>query len=184
MFDLESGDDIAENVGNRIDKPLAIAWSSKDGEARLAIAGVDKSVCIFDPTQKKFSQQMTLHGWKTGLAWSPDGERLAVSARRSITIWNVDQQKIIGTCEGPSAMIRDISWSSSQNRIAALAEDGLVCLWNAETFAYCARFANHQRAPFTIRWSPDGKQLASTARHGRLVIQSPESGDEREIAEP
>ena len=80
-------------------------------------------------------------------------------------------------------MVRDISWSNSQDRIAALAEDGTVCLWNDETLAYSAKFKLHQRVPYTIRWSPDGSRLASTARHGRLVFQTAETPKEKPPSE-
>ena len=180
VWDLSTGENIANKLPPSIQKTLVLQWSpvNESGHSRLAFAGVDNAIFIFDPEKKKVTRQIQQFGWKTGLVWSPDGLRIGVSDRRSVNVWDVESRRIVGTCEGPSAMVRDISWSSSQGRIAALTENGLVCLWNDETFAYCGKFKLHQRLPYAIRWSPDGVRLVSTARYGRLVIQSASADNE------
>ena len=185
VWDLSTGDNIGEKFSRQVKKTLAVSWSplDEDGVSRLALAGIDDFIYVFDPGTRKVVNRMIQDGWKTGLAWSPDGKKIGVSDQRSIAIWNVQSEKLIGNCDGPSAMIRDISWSNSQDRIAALAEDGTVCLWNDETLAYSAKFKLHQRVPYTIRWSPDGSRLASTARHGRLVFQTAETPKEKPPSE-
>lgn len=174
VWDLSTGEDVAKDLEFPIQKTLALDWSpaSATGNSRLAFTGTDDFVFIFDPAQKKVVRQFTQHGWKVGLAWSPDGSKVGVSDRRSVRIWDVESGEVVGSCDGPSAMIRDVSWSSSQGRIAALAENGLVCLWNDDTLAYCGKFKLHKRLSYAIRWSPDGTRLVSTSRHGRIVIQA------------
>ena len=174
VWDLATGESIGQEILSRILKPLVLSWSSQsqNGTSQLALAGVDDFVCIFDTKEQKIVKRILQYGRKTALAWSPDGKQIAMARRRGVGIWNLETGEKIGTCEGSSSMIRDVSWSSSQNRIAALAEDGLICLWNSESCAYCGRFSHHKRTPYAIRWSPDGKRLASTARYGRLVLQS------------
>jgi len=174
IWDESTGENVVENLRGEFGKCLTLEWNpaSSDDAPSLAFAGTSDYMIVVDPVKQKVVKRMPQYGWTTGLAWSPDGTRIAASERRSIRIWNVESESQIGTCEGPSSMIRDISWSKSQERIAAIAEDGLVCIWNEETFSYCAKFKLHQRSPYTIRWSPDGKRLVSTARHGRIVFQN------------
>jgi len=180
VWELSTGENIAKDVRSNIQKTLVLRWSPVNdaGQLRLAFTGADNSIFVFDPEQKKIVQRLQQYGWKTGLAWSPNGAMIGVSDRRAINIWDVESREIVGTCEGPSAMIRDVSWSKSQNRIAALTENGLVCLWSDDTFAYCGKFKLHQRLPYSIRWSPNGNRLVSTARHGRLVFQSASPDEE------
>lgn len=155
---------------------LALAWRPMGGGPghRLAAVGTGENILIVDPQNKRPLQRIVQHGWKTGLAWSPDGKTLAVSDRRNVNLWNAQDGSFIKACDGPSAMIWDIDWSSSQNRFAALSEDGKVCLWHAQSLDFLAKFSLHQRIPYCVRWSPDGKRLVSTARHGRIVFQDVE----------
>lgn len=154
-------------------RTLSIAWSptSQTGSQRVAAVGTDGEIIVFDPHRKETTQRMIQHGWITALAWSPDGTVLAVSDRRKVNLWNANDGSFLKSCDGPSAMVWDVDWSSTQNRFAAFTEDGKVCLWNGETGNYLAKFALHQRMPYCLRWSPDGQRLASTARHGRIVFQ-------------
>ena len=152
---------------------MSVAWSpiSAAGQQRVAAVGTEDQFIIFDPESEKTVQRIVLHGWKTGLAWSPDGEQLAVSDKRSVRIWNAADGAFVGVCDGPVSIVLDLDWSSSQNRFAALTEDGKICIWDSQARTYLARFALHSRAPYCIRWSPDGKRLVSTARFGRIVFQ-------------
>ena len=178
VFDFESGDDVAKRLPNK-GNGLVVAWgpASTDKASQLAFGGTGDHLFVFDMAEQKIVNKIKQYGWKTGIDWSPDGTKLAVADRRSISIYdtNLDSQSPIGKCEGPSAMVWDVSWSKSENRIAALTEDGKICIWNADTWAFSAKFDTHKRPPYTIHWSPDGKRLVSTARHGRIVFQ--ETGD-------
>lgn len=175
VWDATTGKDVAADL-QKYRKPLVVSWKQKtpEGKSLLACAGIDDRVFVFDAVEKKTVTQVVQGGWKTGLDWSPDGKKLAISNRRSISIWDIsspDSPELVGECEGPSAMVLDLSWSSTQDRIGALVEDGKVCIWNAKTWAYSSHFNAHERAPYAIQWSPDGKSLVSTARHGRIVFQ-------------
>ena len=152
---------------------LSVAWSpiSAEGQQRVAAVGTEKDLIIFDPATEKTVLRIVQYGWKTGLAWSPDGKQLAVSDKRSVNLWNTDDGSLIDTCDGPSTVIWDVDWSSSQNRFAALTEGGKICIWDDRARTYLAKFAVHARAPYCIRWSPDGRRLMSTTRFGRIVFQ-------------
>ena len=152
---------------------LSVAWSpsSDAGQQRVAAVGSGDDFIIFDPATKKTVRRIVQHGWKTGLAWSPDGKQLAVSDKRSVNLWNTDDGSFLGVCDGPSSVVLDVDWSSSQNRLAALTQDGKICIWDGQARTYLAKFALHARTPYCIRWSPDGQRLVSTTGFGRIVFQ-------------
>ena len=179
VWNTETGEDLSTELAS-YRKPLVLSWKQETdgGKSLLACAGVDDNIFVFDAVEKKIVAQVNQQGWKTGLDWSPDGNKLAIANRRSIAIWDISipaDPELVGQCEGPSAMVLDLSWSSTQDCIGALVEDGKVCIWNAKTWAYSAHFSAHERVPYAIQWSPDGKRLVSTARHGRIVFQNDEN---------
>ncbi len=171
VWRVSDGEPVSGKIKCR--RMLSIAWApaTAQGKQRVAAVGTGGGIIIFDPQTQETIQRIVQHGWKTGLAWSPDGKVLAVSDRRNVNLWNAEDGTLIEACDGPSAMVWDVAWSSSENRFAALTEDGKVCIWDSQTWGYLAKFALHGRSPYCLRWSPDGKRLASTARHGRLVFQ-------------
>ena len=172
VWDTEADKNVAKEL-LLSERTLVVSWSmaSKDRPERVAFAGTGDHVYIFDPQSRKIVSKIEQFGWKRALAWSADGKLLAIGDRRNINIWDVDTKKLVATCDGPNAMIWDMDWNHSENRIAALTEDGRVNLWNTLTWQYCGRFDLHGRAPYAIRWSPDGKRLVSTARFGRIIFQ-------------
>ena len=179
VWNTATGEDVSSELAT-FWKPLVLSWKQEtDGnKSLLACAGVDDDIVVFDAVEKRIVSKIRQQGWKTGLDWSPDGNKLAIANRRWISVYDISIPKspeLIGQCEGPSSMVRDLSWSSTQDRIGALAEDGKVCIWNAKTWAYSAHFSAHDRVPYAIQWSPDGKRLVSTARHGRIVFQNDEN---------
>ena len=173
VWDVAKGIDLMEEI-DVAGQTLVVAWqphSSDRTTAQLACAGTGDHISVFDPEKQKIVSEITQYGWKTGIAWSPDGRLLAASDRRDVSIWNTKSQKLVAKCEGPSAMILDVAWSKSQDRIAALTENGKICIWNSKTWEYTAKFGLHDRVPYELRWSPDGNRLVSTARFGRVVFQ-------------
>ena len=179
VWNTATGEDVLPDLGE-YEKPLVVSWKqgTGGGKSLLACAGKDDRILVFDAVKKKIVTQIRQSEWKTGLDWSPDGNKLAITNRRNISIWDIsspESPKLIGECEGPSTMVLDLSWSSTQDRIGALVEGGKVCIWNADTWAYSAHFSAHDRVPYAIQWSPDGKRLVSTARHGRIVFQNDEN---------
>ena len=174
VWDVSTGENIAEEISVE-EKILVVAWAptADASSQRLAFAGTGNEIRVLDTQTTNVVQSITQYGWTRALDWSPDGEQIAATDRRSINIWKISSgvQELVGKLEGPSSMLTDLSWSSTEGRIAALTEDGKVCLWNAETAAYTAEFELHERVPYSIHWSPNGTRLVSTARHGRIVFQ-------------
>ena len=180
VWNDSSGKEVAAKSTAALGNALVIAWQPQKANhsPTLAIAGTDDHVFVFNPKTQQITHRLAQPGWKTGLDWSPDGTRIAASDRRDICVWDLETASQIGRCDGPSATVLDLSWSQSQKRIAAIAEDGMVCLWHDDTFAFCGKFNLHRRSPYAVNWSPDGEQLLSTSRHGRLVLQKTLSANE------
>ncbi|MBC8355707.1 MAG: DUF1080 domain-containing protein [Planctomycetes bacterium] len=103
------------------------------------------------------------------LAWSPDGQFLAVAWNcddtkaiwdKSFSLWHeTDGEKpVTGTEIGG---VRDLSWSPDSRQVASCGEqDGTIRIWNVETKA---RFLLPSTAGgfCSVAWSPDGDQIVA-----------------------
>ncbi|HZZ80343.1 MAG TPA: WD40 repeat domain-containing protein, partial [Gemmataceae bacterium] len=104
----------------------------------------------------------------TGLAFSPDGRQLAASNRGvfflpSVTVWDLASAAGQQSLYGLSGQIEVIAISNDGRRLAALAHNWEIGLWDLDSGRLCAIF----EAPpgmfadsAALSFSPDGRRLA------------------------
>ncbi|OWK40768.1 sigma-70 family RNA polymerase sigma factor [Fimbriiglobus ruber] len=107
-----------------------------------------------------------------GLAWSPDGERLAVirnervGGKWVVGIWSDGKDQAMKLLAGHENRVIAIDWSGDGATIATADEGGEIILWDAKTLAETHRIqvATKGKIDASIRcvtFSPDGKTLAA-----------------------
>ncbi|MEP6988968.1 MAG: WD40 repeat domain-containing protein, partial [Chloroflexota bacterium] len=99
------------------------------------------------------------------LAWSPDGERLAVgTGKHGVQIFESEtyHQPWIGN-EFPT-WIRRVVWSPDGRLLAGAGDDGIVYVWDATDGTLHHQLTGHRSMVLNLAWSPDGTQLASGGR--------------------
>ena len=114
----------------------------------------------------------------SGPAWSPDGLKIAFSAKRDIYVVDLDGANLTRLTQSPNDYSLHPSWSPDGSRIAltllvdrANAESDIY-LMNADgsSIARLTSTAGHDQAP---DWSPDGGRIAfETNRAGNWDIYS------------
>ena len=88
-----------------------------------------------------------------GLAWSPNGNRLA-SASRGLA---------------QRGQVQKIAWSPDGSRVASTGNDRKVQLWDAASGKQLQTYQGN-RTPVPLAWSPDGKTLAFVAHAGDIFL--------------
>ncbi len=171
-------------------KPVNAAISSlafnHDG-SRLAVSRYQK-VVILDPLTTR--PIFTLEGHANevrGLAFSPDGKRLAAAGGHpgqfgEIKLWDAATGKEIKTWRGHRDNIFALAFSPDGTKLATCSYDKLIKLWDAATGEEIKTLKDHTDSVFTIAFSPDGKWLASGAADRTVKIwdvASKEIGGER-----
>ena len=69
----------------------------------------------------------------TGVAFSPDGARIASSSTdRFVKIHEVSSGRILHQLEGPAAHVLDVAWSADGQTLASVGADHQVRLWDPE----------------------------------------------------
>jgi WD40 repeat protein len=170
----ESGNIIETLDGHRLWEATA-AWRPQ-GDI-LATASRDRTVRLWNTsswkTEKIFEvpYNAPFDSGDVALAWSPDGEKFAVSINdQAIFIYSLSNGTIISTLIGGPRNIVTLSWSPDGKYLASGGWTYTVNIWNAQSFELVKKL--EAVSVRTLEWSPDGRFLA-TASHGsggELVI--------------
>ncbi|HEY7346842.1 MAG TPA: WD40 repeat domain-containing protein [Ktedonobacterales bacterium] len=113
-----------------------------------------------------------------GLAWSPDGSALALSAYKDAQIWDANTGQRLAKLQGHTSEVDGIAWSPDGSMLASASRDATVRLWDAR-----------QRTPLTVlqdpathtmminvAWSPDSRRLASGDGNGLVQLWDASTG--------
>src|SRR5437764_688509 len=64
------------------------------------------------------------------IAWSPDGQTLAIGSYEDIRLWSAQTVAIV-TLEGHSNWVTDLAWSPDGRTLASGSWDATVIIWDA-----------------------------------------------------
>ena len=142
--------------------PLAIIASYIDFPASIAFVRH-----YFTPPN-----HFTYHGhtaYVSGLAWSPDGKRIAsASGDGTVQVWDALNGGHVLTYRGHSSDALSVGWSPDGKYLASGGLDTTVQVWNATTGEHILTYRGHTDAVFAVAWSPDGTRIASASNDGTV----------------
>ena len=166
QFDLEGG----------TDSVYALAWNPSG--SRLASAGKDGAIQLWraenvtdtsDPnnpyTYLDVLPDASLIGHTytvRGLAWSPDGTRLASGGwDKAVRVWDPLTGDQTQTLTGHTDFVNAVAYSPDGLSLASASSDATVKLWNPATGLERLSLTGHADAVVALAWSPDGSRLAT-----------------------
>ena len=114
-----------------------------------------------------------------GVAWSPDGGRLATaSADRTARIWDAGNGNELTALRGHHDYVTGLAWSPDGGRLATASADRTARIWDAEGGSELVVLRGHAAEVRSVAWSPDGKRLAAASSDGIVRICEGGSGKE------
>lgn len=163
-------------------RPATTFKAARSGDARILfspcgryLAGVWRSrgpSIVWDVATGK--EHLELRLWTNedsedyGLAFSPDGSKLAVLSTGEVRIWDLATCQVIASFTTLGSL--SIAYSPRGNLLATGGWDqqtqAAVSLWDASTGVLTGQFGGHSQPVETICFSRDGGRLASGGRDG------------------
>ncbi len=134
---------------------------SADGR-RLAAGGFDGAK-VWDADSGSEIQAFHNNAGIAGLAFSPDGRRLAAAAGNSIVqVWDVTTGDAALILHGHTDNVASVAFSPDGWRLASAGGDGTVRLWDATASTESAELSTYSDKANNMAFAPDGRRLAIT----------------------
>ncbi|HKB04821.1 MAG TPA: protein kinase, partial [Gemmataceae bacterium] len=147
----------------------------------LATGTTDGAVWLLDPADLKPAGVLRGHavGPVKGLAFSPDGRKLAIAhwSARAVWTWDVRADDSGRALEGHSDAVVGVAYRPDGKRLASASHDQTVRVWDAETGRLLQTLLGHTSRVSAVAYSPDGRFLASASNDGSIRLWDPETGN-------
>ena len=105
------------------------------------------------------------------VTYSPDHTYLATAAGRSIQLWDAKTMRLVRKFNGHSNSIRDMCFSPDNKRIASIALDGTLRIWNVKTGKELMRFSDFAHC-MTCSFTNDGKHVIANDSQKVMVYSA------------
>jgi WD40 repeat protein len=106
-----------------------------------------------------------------GIAWSPDGKKIAYTESSYIRICDAQTFDTEQILVGHANRVNCIDWSRATNRIASASFDGTVRIWSADGVPQNV-LKGHTGEVNAVAWTKDGGRLASAGQDGNVRVWS------------
>ncbi|MGM0556043.1 MAG: caspase family protein [Myxococcota bacterium] len=198
LWDLEGGREIRKMSGHS-DHVLSVAFSPHG--RTLVSSGADSTIKLWDVESGTEIETLSGHdGPVNSITFSPDGRTLASGSTDStVKVWDVESGKELQTLSGHSYVVTSIAFSPNGRMLASGSRDfpssnvndpppkagsAKVKLWDVESGRELTTLQSYSgtAAITDIKFSPDGRTLASGSWGGWINLWDVESGKELKIS--
>jgi len=113
-----------------------------------------------------------------GVAFSPDGNKLASVSTDGVKVWDVAAGRELLSLTGHEGAVYSVTFSPDGKTLASSSGDSTVKIWDAVTGKELRSLTGHEGAVYSVTFSPDGKTLASGSEDNTVKIWDAVTGKE------
>ncbi|MGH8726769.1 MAG: WD40 repeat domain-containing protein [Burkholderiales bacterium] len=131
----------------------------------LAMAGEDGAVALFSPELNLLRRIQVSGPAAHDLQFSPDGKWLAAGSWFRLLVWNVDSGERRSIASEHNGLLASLDFSPDGDRLVSLGRhtDSALRVWDTRNFAVERRYQAHDLCGAMVRFSPDGRFIASVS---------------------
>jgi WD40 repeat protein len=143
----------------RHDAPV-VALALAPDVTLIASSGRDRRVCVGPLVEGEVTVLEADRHHVGALAWSPDGERLALTGPAAVFSRSTSSHSFLGETRRAPSLARSVSFSSDGTRLALVLVDGGVDLWDVRRNRRAKRVLPAGSGARAVSYSLDGRWLA------------------------
>jgi WD40 repeat protein len=169
LWDAATGKEIRRMEGHT--DPINSVSFSPDGKT-IASGSYDNTVRLWDAASGKEIRRLERDDAYYSVSFSPDGKTIASGSYKTVQLWDAATGKEIRRFKGHTYVVNSVSFNPNGKTIASGSGafeptgpediyDNTVRLWNTATGKEIRRLEGHTATVWSVRFSPDGKIVAS-----------------------
>ena len=142
---------------------------SPDGST-LASIDFKGTIRLFDTKQWNVRREFSLRDTTGFVVFSPDGKLLAVQGKHGIALVDPATGKVVRDLDGHKREPHAVSFSPDGKRLASVAWDGTLRLWNVasgELLDVLTERGGHFR---DVKFAPDGQTIVTSGNDGTVRL--------------